>query len=77
MNEYEVIDKTLVSRTKFLKMPLTTQALYFHLAIHAGDERVIEPYPIIRTIGALDGDLQLLIDKGYIGEIDEDTISIL
>ena len=59
--------KTIIDSDAFLDMPLTTQALYFHLSMRADDEGFINnPKKIMRMIGASDDELRLLIAKSFI-----------
>lgn len=57
----------IIDSDAFLDMPLSSQALYFHLSMRADDEGFINnPRKIQRTIGASDDDLKLLIAKSFI-----------
>lgn len=57
----------IVDSDEFLDMPLSTQALYFHLSMRADDEGFIDnPKKIRRMIGASEDDLKLLIAKNFI-----------
>lgn len=57
----------IVDSDAFLDMPLTTQALYFHLGMKADDDGFVNsPKRIMRTIGANHNDLDLLIMKNFI-----------
>ncbi len=59
--------KTIIDSDAFLDMPLSTQALYFHLSMRADDEGFINnPRKIQRMIGASDDDLKLLVAKNFI-----------
>ena len=59
--------KTIIDSDAFLDMPLSTQALYFHLSMRADDDGFINnPKRIQRTIGCGDDDLKLLIAKKFI-----------
>lgn len=59
--------KTIIDSDAFLDMPLSTQALYFHLSMRADDDGFINnPRKIQRTIGCGDDDLKLLIAKRFI-----------
>lgn len=50
----------------FMDMPLTTQALYFHLCMRADDDGFVgNPKMITRNIGASIDDLKLLITKRF------------
>ena len=67
MAERRMFAKTIIDSDAFLDMPLSTQALYFHLSMRADDDGFINnPKKIQRMIGALDDDLKLLIAKNYI-----------
>ena len=51
----------------FLDMPVTSQALYFHLGMRADDDGFIDnPKKIIRMIGFNEGDMRVLFDKEFI-----------
>jgi hypothetical protein len=59
--------KTIVDSDAFLDMPLSAQALYFHLSIRADDDGFVNnPKKIQRVINASDDDLKLLIAKRFI-----------
>lgn len=67
MAERRMFAKTIIDSDAFLEMPLSTQALYFHLSMRADDEGFINnPRKIQRTIGCADDDLKLLIHKNFI-----------
>lgn len=51
----------------FLEMPLTAQALYFHLAMRGDDDGFVSnPRSIIRVTGCSENDLKTLAESGYI-----------
>ena len=67
MAERRMFAKTIIDSDAFLEMPLSTQALYFHLAMRADDEGFINnPRKIQRMIGSSDDDLKLLCAKHFI-----------
>lgn len=67
MAERRMFAKTIIDSDTFLDMPLSTQALYFHLSMRADDDGFINnPRKIQRSIGATDDDLKLLIAKRFI-----------
>ena len=67
MAERRMFAKTIIDSDAFLDMPLSTQALYFHLSMRADDEGFINnPKKIKRMIGASDDDLKLLIAKNFV-----------
>jgi len=67
MAERRMFAKTIIESDAFLDMPMSTQALYFHLSMRADDDGFINnPKRIQRMIGASDDDLKLLIAKSFI-----------
>jgi hypothetical protein len=51
----------------FLEMPLSTQALYFHLCMNADDDGFVKnPKRISKMIGGNDDDLKLLMAKRFV-----------
>ena len=67
MAERRMFAKTIIDSDAFLDMPLSAQALYFHLSMRADDDGFINnPKKIQRMIGGADDDLKLLIAKKFI-----------
>ena len=67
MAERRMFAKTIIDSDAFLDMPLSTQALYFHLSMRADDDGFINnPKKIQRMIGCSEDDLKLLIAKNFI-----------
>ncbi|MDZ5576448.1 DnaD domain protein [Enterococcus cecorum] len=67
MAERRMINKRIIVSDTFLDMPLSAQALYFHLNAIADDDGFIEnPNSFKRMIGASNDDLKILIAKQYI-----------
>ncbi len=67
MAERRMFAKTIIDSDNFLDMSLSTQALYFHLAMRADDDGFVNnPKRIQRMIGASDDELKILIAKQYI-----------
>ena len=65
--ERRMFAKTIIDSDAFLDMPLSTQALYFHLSMRADDDGFINnPTKIQRMIGSSDDDLKVLIAKRYL-----------
>lgn len=59
--------KTIIDSDAFLDMPLSTQALYFHLNMRADDDGFVNnPKQIQRMIGCGDDDRKLLIAKKFV-----------
>ena len=67
MAERRMFAKTIIDSDMFLDMPLSAQALYFHLAMRADDDGFVNnPKKIQRMINCTDDDLKLLIAKQFI-----------
>ncbi|MFQ9728930.1 MAG: phage replication initiation protein [Clostridium perfringens] len=67
MAERRMFSKTIIDSDIFLDMPLSTQALYFHLSMRADDDGFVNnPRKIQRMVGCGDDDIKLLIAKQFI-----------
>lgn len=67
MAERRMFSKTIIDSDAFIDMPLSTQALYFHLSMRADDEGFINnPKKIMRMIGANQNELEILLAKRYL-----------
>lgn len=67
MAERRMFAKTIIDSDAFLDMPLSAQALYFHLSMRADDDGFINnPKKIQRMVGASEDDAKLLIMKKFI-----------
>lgn len=67
----------IVDSDAFLDMPLSTQALYFHLNMRADDDGFVgNPKRIQRLIGASEDDLKLLIAKRFLLVFEDGVIVI-
>ena len=77
MAEKRMFTKSIIDSDRFLEMPLSTQALYFHLGMRADDEGFINsPKKIIRAVNCNEDDLKLLIAKGFVICFDTGIIAI-
>ena len=77
MAQKRMFDKSIVDSDDFLEMPLTTQALYFHLNMRADDDGFIDNWKtIMKIIGAKEDDLRVLFSKQYIIPFDTGVIVI-
>ena len=67
MAEKRMFTQKIIDSDPFLDMPLSTQALYFHLNMRADDDGFINnPKKIQRMVGASEDDLRLLILKRFV-----------
>lgn len=77
MAERRMFSKSIIDSDVFLDMPLSAQALYFHLSMRADDDGFLGNAKRIRSIvGASEDDLKLLIVKGFVLTFDSGVIVI-
>ena len=74
MAQRRMLSLRIVDSARFLQMPLTAHALYFHLALHADDDGVVESFPVMRTTGAAQDDLKILLVKKFIHQLNDDLV---
>ena len=72
-----MISKKVVESAKFIKMPATSQNLYFHLLVNADDDGVVEALPVLNLIRANEDDLRVLVSKGFVQLLNEDLVSYI
>ena len=67
MAERRMFTQKITESDAFLDMPLSTQALYFHLCMNADDDGFVKnPKRIARMMGASDDDMRLLVAKSLV-----------
>jgi len=67
MAQKRMFNLKIIDSDNFLDMPLSTQALYFHLSMRADDDGFIDNAKMImRTISATEDDFKILLSKQYI-----------
>lgn len=67
MAQRRMFSMQIVDSDAFLDMPLSSQVLYFHLAMRADDDGFVSnPKKIMRMIGSQDDDYKVLIAKRFI-----------
>ena len=67
----------VIDTDKFLDMPVTTQALYFHFGMRADDDGFVSsPKKIVKIANCTNDDLRILISKGYIIPFESGVIVI-
>lgn len=77
MAKRRMFSQQITESDSFLDMPLSTQALYFHLSLNADDDGFVNsPKRVQRVIGANDDDLKLLIAKKFVIAFESGVIVI-
>ena len=77
MAERRMFSKRIINSARFLKMPVSTQCLYFHLGLHADDDGIVEAYTVMNSVGATEDDLKILVAKNFIVVLNEDLVSYI
>lgn len=72
-----MFSKRIVESTRFLRMPATSQNLYFHLGMLADDDGIVEAYPVMCTTGASEDDLRVLVSKKFVTVLNQDTVTYI
>lgn len=77
MAERRMFAKTIIDSDAFLDMPMSAQALYFHLAMRADDDGFVNnPKKVMRIVGASNDDAKILLSKRFLLEFDSGIIVI-
>lgn len=77
MANKRMFNNTVLDSDAFLDLPLSTQALYFHLNLRADDDGFISnPKRIQQYIGASEDDLKLLVLKRFVIAFEDGVIVI-
>ncbi len=67
----------VINTDEFIELPISSQALYFHLGMRADDDGFVDnPRSILRMIGASADDMKILIEKNFIIKFDSGVIVI-
>ncbi len=77
MAKKRMFNNEVLDTDAFLDMPLSAQALYFHLCMRADDDGFIgNPTRIQKYIGASEDDMKLLVAKRFVLVFDDGVIVI-
>lgn len=77
MAERRMFAKSVVESARFLKMPVSSQNLYFHLGMNADDDGVVEGYSVINLVKANEDDLRVLYSKGFVRILNDDLVTFI
>lgn len=76
MAQRRMFSPQIVCSEEFLTMPVSSRELYFQLGMHADDDGFIQPKLIMRTIGASEDDLKVLLSKRFLIYFDGGVVVI-
>jgi uncharacterized phage protein (TIGR02220 family) len=72
MGDRRMFSMQIVDSDAFLDMPLSTQALYFHLSMRADDDGFVDnARKIVRAVGCSQDDVKLLFAKNFVIAFDD------
>lgn len=77
MAQRRMFSLKITNSARFLRMPIDSQLLYFHLGLHADDDGVVEAYTVLKTINSNQDNLNVLVVKGFIKILNEDLVSYI
>ena len=76
MAQRRMFSPQIVASEEFLTMPISSQALYFHLGMNADDDGFVQPKVIMRSIGSGDDDLKVLLTKRFLLHFESGVVVI-
>lgn len=77
MAQRRMFSNRITDSAKFIKMPVSSQALYFHLGLHADDDGVVEAFSVMRQTGSAEDDLRILMAKGFVNVLNDDLVTYI
>lgn len=69
--------KSIVSSSKFMRMPATCRLLYYDLGMAADDDGYCEWFPVVQMTGAKEQDLEVLAGGHFVEVFDRDVLVVL
>ena len=77
MAERRMFARSVIGSARFLKMPATARLLYYDLGMYADDDGIVEAFSTMRTTGASEDDLRVLVSRGFVRVLNEDYVSYI
>lgn len=77
MAERRMFSKTVINSARFLRMPPTSRLLYYDLGMSADDDGIVEAFTVMRTTGATEDDLRVLVSKGFVTVLNDDLVTYI
>lgn len=77
MAERRMFAKAVINSARFLRMPATARLLYYDLGMAADDDGVVESFTVMRTTGASEDDLRVLVAKGFVFVLNDDLVAYI
>ena len=77
MAERRMFAKSVTNSARFLTMPPSSRLLYYDLGMSADDDGVVEAFTVMRTTGAADDDLRVLVSKGFVLLLNDELVAYI
>jgi uncharacterized phage protein (TIGR02220 family) len=77
MGQRRMFSLKIINSAKFLKLPVDAQNLYFHLALRADDDGVVEAFSVMRLVGSSEDNLKILHAKELVKVLNEDYVAFI
>lgn len=70
MAERRGFSKRIVTSGRFMKMPVSSQVLYYHLGMEADDDGIVEAHSLMNMFPK--DDLRILVSRGFVEVLNEE-----
>ena len=77
MAERRMFAKSVINSARFLTMPPSSRLLYYDLGMAADDDGVVEAFTVMRTTGAANDDLRVLVSKGFVSLLNDELVAYI
>ena len=77
MAERRMFAKSVINSARFLTTPPSSRLLYYDLGMAADDDGVVEAFTVMRTTGAADDDLRVLVSKGFVSLLNDELVAYI
>ncbi len=75
MAQRRMFSQRITSSARFLKMPISSQALYFHLCLNADDDGIVEAWRVMQLAGFGEDDVKVLASRLFVKILNEDLVT--
>lgn len=72
-----MFSQRITSSARFLKMPISSQALYFHLCLNADDDGVVEAWRVMQLAGFGEDDIRVLATRQFVKILNDDMVTYI
>ena len=77
MAERRMFARAIVGSARFLRMPASSRLLYYDLGVAADDDGVVEAFTVMRSTGASEDDLRVLVSKNFVQVLNDDLVVVI